>query len=87
MRSRRLLALLLLLVVALSVCRGRADEVREEALASVEIALEITHERPEMVGGDAEVQAAWTEALLALDRAAGALSACRGKVDDCLGVL
>ena len=54
MRSRRLLALLLLLVVALSVCRGRADEVREEALASVEIALEITHERPGMVGGDVE---------------------------------
>ncbi len=83
MRSRRLLALLLL-VVALSACRGRADEVREEALASVEIALEITHERPEMVGGDAEVQAAWTETLLALDGAAGALSACGGKVDDCL---
>ncbi|MDH7484943.1 MAG: hypothetical protein QHJ81_01565 [Anaerolineae bacterium] len=83
MKDRRFLSFLLLALL-LAACSRRADEVREGALARVQHALELARQRPGMIGNEAEAQAAWTKALLALDEAAGSLSACPGKGDECL---
>jgi len=83
MKGRRFLTLLLLALL-LAACSGRAERVRKEALSSVERALELARSRPGMVGTDAQTQAAWTEVLLALDRAADSLAECEGKGDECL---
>ena len=84
MAGWRMAGLLLAVSAALCGCSGQAEQVRQEALSGIQSARGIAQDRPEAIGPDLSAQAAWSEALVALEGAQRELSGCGGKIDTCL---
>ena len=80
----RTVGLLLAGAAVLCGCNGQAEQVRREALAGIETALKTAQDSPDAISSDPSAQAAWSEALMALDVAQRGLFACQEKTDGCL---
>jgi len=85
-RSARwgIIGLLLVITFVLCGCNRRAEERRQEALSGIESALRMAQESPDTIHLDPSAQAAWSEALVALDGAQSRLAACPEATDSCL---
>ena len=79
-----ILGLLLAVAAALCGCNGQAEQVRQEALSGIESVLGMAQDSPDAISPDPSAQAAWSEALVALDGAHRELSVCRERIDTCL---
>jgi hypothetical protein len=84
MAGWRAIGLVLAISAVLGGCNRQGEEVRQEALAGVESALQMAEEGSDTISPDPLVQTAWSEALVALGGAHHDLSDCGGKTDSCL---